>query len=155
MRKLGVLIVFVLSLAGHAFADDARQAPIRDLQSRLIDAYNSGDTRGAAALFVTDGDLIAGDGTRVRDTAAIEHFLSDLYAKLPKGTHFVVTTVTDVRFPRPDMAVLTSEGGWLYPGETAISDKNQGVQSLICLEQKGTWRVVTFQRTRRPPPAAK
>jgi uncharacterized protein (TIGR02246 family) len=78
--------------------------------------------------------------------------LSRLLGKLPKGTRFIAT-VTDVRFADHDTVVLTSEGGWLYPGESAVSDKNQGIQTLVALRHKGTWRALLFQRTRRPAPA--
>jgi uncharacterized protein (TIGR02246 family) len=134
----------------------AREAPIRALLARLTDSFNRGDVSGVSAAFTPDSGLITGDGTLVTSAPAIERFLSELQAKLPKGTQFMAT-VTNVRFEGPDVAVLTSEGGWLFPGETAIADKNQGIQSLVALRHQGTWKVALFQRTRRvpPPPAAK
>jgi uncharacterized protein (TIGR02246 family) len=160
----GLLIVVAFSLASFDSAraakpspsEEAREAPIRAVYTQIVDAYNRGDAAGASALFTPDGALIAGDATRYVTPPEIERFLSQLHAKLPKGTQFIAT-VTDVRFAGPDIAVLTSEGGWLFPGESAISDKNQGIQTLVARKDKGTWRTVLFQRTRRPapPPAAK
>jgi uncharacterized protein (TIGR02246 family) len=140
----------------QAAPDGRSEAPIRALLAQVTDAFNRGDASGASAAFTPGGDLITGDGTLVTSAPGIEKFLAELQAKLPKGTQFIAT-VTNVRFEGPDLAVLTSEGGWLYPGETAISDKNQGIQSLVALRQQGVWRVALFQRTRRvpPPPAAR
>jgi uncharacterized protein (TIGR02246 family) len=130
---------------------EARETPIRALHAQMIEAYNRGDAAGASLSFASDGALISGDATRLVAPPEIERYLSRLLAKLPKGTQFIAT-VTDVRFPAPDIAVLTSEGGWLYPGESAISDKNQGIQTLVALRHEGTWRALLFQRTRRPVP---
>jgi uncharacterized protein (TIGR02246 family) len=157
-----IVVAFLLASFDSAWAakpfpsGEAREAPIRALYTQLIEAYNRGDATGAAASFAPDGALITGDATRYVTRAEIERYLFRLLAKLPKGTQFIAT-ITDVRFAGSDIAVLTSEGGWLFPGESAISDKNQGIQTLVARKDKGTWRTVLFQRTRRPapPPAAK
>ena len=156
----GLLIVVAFSLASFDSpraanplpSEEAKEAPIRALYKQIVDAYNRGDAAGASALFTTDGALIAGDATRYVTPPEIERFLSQLHAKLPKGAQFIAT-VTDVRFASPDIAVLTSEGGWLFPGESAVSDKNQGIHTLVAVRQEGAWRAALFQRTRRPAPA--
>lgn len=127
-----------------------RAAPIRALLAQLTDAYNRGDASGFSASFTSDGDMITGAGDHLANPAEIESFLSQLIAKQPKGTKFNATA-TNVRFVRPDIAVLTFDGGWLYPGETAISAKSQGIQSIVAVRDKGVWRIVLFQRTRIDP----
>ena len=150
-----IVIAFSLASFNSAWAvepslsQEAREAPIRALHTQMIEAYNRGDATGASSAFAPDGALITGDGTRLVSPPEIERYLSGLLAKLPKGTRFIAT-VTDVRFVGRDIVVLTSEGGWLYPGESAVSDKNQGIQTLVTLRYKGMWRAVLFQRTRRP-----
>jgi uncharacterized protein (TIGR02246 family) len=133
-------------------AREAAEAPVRALLHEIFAAYNRGDVSGASAGFAPDGEMIAGDGTLVSSRAAIERFLSDLQARLPKGTQFVAT-VTNVRFAGPDVAVLTTEGGWRFPDETAVAAKNRGIQSVVAMRQSGMWRVVLFQRTRTIPAA--
>jgi uncharacterized protein (TIGR02246 family) len=127
---------------------EAADGPVRTLVNQMIEAYNRGDVSEASARFAPDGDLIAGDGVVVSTRVGIERFLSDLQAKLPKGTQFLLT-ITNVRFAAPDVAVVTTEGGWRYPDETEISDKNRGIQSVVVIKQSGTWRVALFQRTRK------
>ena len=125
-------VVIALSLATFhsawasepTFSLEVSEAPIRALHNQIIDAYNRGDAAGVASAFAPEGTLVTGDATRYVTPSEIERYLSRLIAKLPKGTLFVAT-VTDVRFAGNDTVVLTSEGGWLYPGESAISDKTR------------------------------
>jgi uncharacterized protein (TIGR02246 family) len=133
----------------------AAEADLRGLITRMTDSYNRGDAHGVAAMYTPDGDLITGTGDHLAGPAEIESFLSNLVMTLPKGTRFIAR-VTDIRFAGPDVALVTSDGGWLYPGEANVSEKNQGLQSVVALRRDGTWRVVLFQRTRiTPQPAAK
>jgi uncharacterized protein (TIGR02246 family) len=155
------VIVIAFSLASFNFASateptfsqEGSEAPIRALHNQMIDAYNRGDATGASSAFAPDGALITGDGKRYVTPPEIQRYLKVLHAKLPKGILFVAT-VTDVRFAGHDTVILTSEGGWLYPGEGAVSDKNQGIQTFVALRHKGAWRAVLFQRTRRPAPGS-
>ena len=148
-----VTLAFLSSAkAADTSSGDPNDAAIRELSARMAEAYNKGDVSGVAANFTPDGHLISGDGTHLHTPAGIEHYLADLRAKLPKGSRFVITAVTDVRFPTPDVAVVTSEDGWLFPGETTSSEKNKGIQSLVAVWHEGTWRVVLLERTWRCPP---
>jgi uncharacterized protein (TIGR02246 family) len=122
---------------------------IRALHDAMVEAYNHGDATGAASGFASGGALVTGDATRYVTPPEIERYLSRLLSKLPQGTRFLAT-ITDVRMIGPDIAVLASEGGWLYPGENEISDKNRGIQTLVAIREKGKWRTLLFQRTRKP-----
>jgi uncharacterized protein (TIGR02246 family) len=153
LRRVTVVALSLVSLSA-AWATppnsrDAIETSVRALHTQMIEAYNRGDAARAASTFAPEGTLITGDATRYVTPLEIERYLSRLLAKLPQGTRFIAI-VTDVRFVGRDMVVLTSEGGWLYPGETAVSDKNQGIQTLVALRHKGLWRAVLFQRTRKP-----
>ena len=165
----GLLAVLTISLArsssgraadlapwGNTVQDSAREtaeAQVRALVNHTFEAYNRGDVSGASSRFAPDGDLIAGDATVVSTRAGIEGFLSDLQAKLPKGTQFI-SSITNVRFAGPDVAVVITEGGWKFPDETEVSDKNWGTQTFVAIQQKGTWSIVLFQRTRKVPAAS-
>jgi uncharacterized protein (TIGR02246 family) len=127
------------------------EAAVRELQTQMIDAYNRGDTEAVSAMFAPDGDMITGAADHLKDPAEIGKYLSGLLVKLPKGTRFIAS-VANVRFAGPDVAVLTSNGGWLHPGETTVAEKNHGIQSLVAVRQNGTWRAILFQRTRKTPP---
>jgi uncharacterized protein (TIGR02246 family) len=152
ITAVAVALSIDLAQAADTSSGDSNEAAIRELSARMAEAYNNGDVSGVAANFTPDGHLISGDGTHLHTPASIEHYLAELRAKLPKGTRFVITGVTDVRFPTPDMAVITSEDGWLFPGETMSAEKNKGIQSLVAVRHEDTWRVVLLQRTWRCPP---
>jgi uncharacterized protein (TIGR02246 family) len=131
---------------------DADKVAVRDLFTRMLDTYKRGDAHGVAALFTNDGVMITGGGDQLASPVQIEKFLADLVAKLPKGTTFT-SEVASVRFAGKDVAILTSGGGWLYPGENAVSDKNRGLQTMVAQRQNGVWRALLFQRTRMATPA--
>src|SRR5436190_22447184 len=121
LRPLMAIIttfVFVRSAqAADTSSGDPKQTAIRELSARMTETYNNGDVSEVASNFTPDGQLISGDGTHLHTPADIEHYLAELRAKLPKGTRFVITAVTDVRFPTPDVAVVTSVlGDGLHPG---------------------------------------
>jgi uncharacterized protein (TIGR02246 family) len=161
-RWAGLLTVVAVSGALSSFARASQpagsadatgsesEAQVRTLMAQLTDAYNRSDASGVSTRFTADGDMITGAGEHLASPAEIDKFLSGLMEKLPKGTRFLAT-VTNVRFAGPDVAVVTSEGGWLYPDQTAISDKNQGLQSVVAIRREGDWRIVLFQRTRKDP----
>jgi uncharacterized protein (TIGR02246 family) len=152
---MAVMVTFACLSSAQAVdssSGDPKETAIRELSVRMAEAYNRGDASGVAANFTPDGHLISGDGTHLHTPAGIEHYLAELQTKLPKGTRFVITAVTDVRFPTPDVAVVTSEDGWLFPGETTSAEKNKGIQSLVAVWREGTWRVVLVERTWRCPP---
>jgi uncharacterized protein (TIGR02246 family) len=152
---IAIIVTFAFLSSAQAVdtsSGDPKEAAIQQLSARMAEAYNKGDVSGVAANFTPDGHLISGDGTHLHTPAGIEHYLAELRAKLPKGTRFVITAITDVRFPTPDVAVVTSEDGWLFPGETTSAEKNKGIQSLVAVWREGTWRVVLVERTWRCPP---
>src|SRR5919197_1007481 len=105
---MAVMVTFAFlssAQAADSSLGDPKETAIRELSARMAEAYNNGDVSGVAANFTPDGHLISGDGTHLHTPAGIEHYLAELRAKLPKGTRFVITGVTDVRFPTPDVAV--------------------------------------------------
>ncbi len=144
----GLLAAVTISLAHSSAPGDNSEAPVRALVNQMFEAYNRGDVSGASARFAPDGDMVAGDGTVVSTRAGIERFLSDLRAQLPNGTQFIAT-ITNVRFAGPDVAIVMTDGGWRFPDEKEISDKNRGTQVAVAIRQKGEWSIALFQRTRK------
>ena len=133
--------------------DQSKEAPVRELLTQMIDAWNHSDPARIAAAFTSDGHLIAGDCTHVSKPAEIEHYFGHLLTKLPNGTTFT-STVINVQFPTPDIGILMSDGGFLYPGETTVAPERQGILSIVATRDRdgAAWHAVLVQRTRRIPP---
>ena len=141
--------------AGRAALREADEAAVRALAARLVEAWNGADSRGLADVFAEDGDLIAGDGKLTSGRAAIESYFAHLLETMPRGTRFRLT-VTNVRPVAPGVALLSSSGGFLLPGEEDVTPERRGLQVLVAVHGAGAWKATLLQRTRitPPPPAA-
>jgi uncharacterized protein (TIGR02246 family) len=156
-----VLVMFSAANADAALAsaataarpslESADDAALRALMAQMTDAWNRGDSAALAATFAEDGEMVAGDGTLTSGRAKIERYLADLMTRLPKGTRFTAA-VTGVRLVTPDVAVLSSSGGFLMPGDVDVTPERAGFQAVIAVREGGAWRATLFQRTRVLPP---
>jgi uncharacterized protein (TIGR02246 family) len=158
-RGIGELVMLVLCMtsvdprtaveaSSPRAADDAA---LRALMAQMVEAWDRGDSAGLAAAFTEDGELVAGDGTLTSGRREIERYFAGLLTKQPKGTMFVAP-VTSVRLLTTDVALVSSGGGFLLPGDTEVSPERRGIQFLVAVRDGGTWRAALFQRTRIPPP---
>src|SRR5262245_53048908 len=135
---LVVLALVVLSSEGPSSAASAAagaakisaqsdEAAVRALATRMTEAWNKGDASGFAAEFVEDGELISGTGTRSVGRREIEQYI----ARILMNSIRFSSAVIGVRFIHPDVAVWTSDGGFMRPGETQIGPDERGIQSLV------------------------
>src|SRR5262245_6517142 len=143
-----MLIVLSASVSSFDKAASNNETAVRSVVTGITDAWNARDTAGIAARFTDTGVLIAGDGTQRTGRAEIEHYFAQLAATvLPVGTRFT-SQVTSLRFVQPDMAIVISEGGFLLPGDTAVTPNRYGVQSFVVVRDGNAWRAALVQRTR-------
>jgi uncharacterized protein (TIGR02246 family) len=132
----------------------ADEAALRALMAQMVEAWDRGDSAGLAAAFTDDGELVAGDGTVTSGRGEIERYFAGLLTRLPKGTTFAAP-VTSVRLVARDVALVSSGGGFLMPGDTEVTPERRGIQFLVAVRDGGAWRATLFQRTRiLPPPSA-
>jgi uncharacterized protein (TIGR02246 family) len=129
-------------------ADDAA---LRALMAQMVEAWDRGDSAGLAAAFTEDGELVAGDGTLTSGRPEIERYFAGLLTRLPKGTAFAAP-ITSVRLLTSDVALVSSGGGFLMPGDTEVTSERRGIQFLVAVRDGAAWRAALFQRTRIPPP---
>ncbi len=148
LSVLGVSTGVAQSARGAPAADDVA---VRAVVTHMTDAWNRRDMRGAAGAFAADGILISGNGIQNTGREDVERYLGEVAAALPTGTQFTAT-VTSVRFLERDVALVLSQGGFLMPGDTAVTTERQGLQSIVFVRAGDTWRAVLYQRTRIIPP---
>jgi uncharacterized protein (TIGR02246 family) len=136
-----------LSDSGGPSPTETDDAALRALWAQMTDAWNRGDSIAIAAMFTESGDLIAGDGKRTVGRAEIARYFAGLLAALPKETRFIAT-VTSIRLLLPGVAIVSSSGGFLLPGDTEVTPERSGVQSLVAVQEGGAWHAALLQRTR-------
>ncbi|MEU5696156.1 SgcJ/EcaC family oxidoreductase [Actinosynnema sp. NPDC020468] len=115
---------------------------IRDLLTRLTDAWNAGDATAYAELFTQDADYITWLGTRDTGRAAIEATHRFLFDGPLKGSRLTGTadSTLDIRHLAPDAALVITDGG---------RAEQASVITLTAVRQEDGWRFASFQNTRK------
>jgi uncharacterized protein (TIGR02246 family) len=132
-------------LAQALAAED--EALLRAIPQKIVDGWTGADGSSIAAVYAEAGMLVAGDGTMKRGRAQIADYHDQQFAGFLKGTRLSIK-VTEVRLLRPNVAVLQTQGGILWPGQTTLAPGNYGIQSFIAVKDDGVWRLELFQNTR-------
>ncbi len=153
LATVGAIVAVAFSVT--AFSSESMRSTDADVVQAVVThmtgAWNAGDAAAIAAEFTVDGTLIAGDGSQRTGRTVIEQYFTDLLSRLPEGTRFS-STVSSLRFLRPDVALVQSEGGFLMPGDARVMPDRYGVQSFMLVRDGDTWRAALLQRTRILPP---
>ncbi|QGV81974.1 SgcJ/EcaC family oxidoreductase [Streptomyces ficellus] len=114
----------------------------------LVDAWRRRDADAYAAPFTDDATYVTFVGTYYQGRQDIADSHRVLFAKYLKGTR-LADEVLDVRFPAPDVAVVTGRGD-TYKGKRP--EKLSKVQTYTLVrEADGQWRIAAFQNTKRKP----
>src|SRR5262249_29890190 len=101
------------SAAGQAAQDEnkarpavdhtAGEAAIRANIALFVKAYNAGDAKAVAALFIPDGVIVDKDGDESEGREAIAQTFGELFAANPEKR--IEVTVESLRFIGADLAV--------------------------------------------------
>jgi uncharacterized protein (TIGR02246 family) len=155
VNRFGALVLSLFASLLMAQADIVLGAPndedtLRAIPEAIVAAWSRGDGAGIAAVYADDGVLVAGDGTVTRGQSAIAHYHDQQFAAALKKTQLIVE-VSKVRLMSPDVALLQTTGGILWPGQTEPAPGNLGIQSFVVIKELGTWKVALFQNTRILP----
>ena len=81
----------------------ADEATIRDNVDRFEDAYNAGDAKAVAALFIPDGKIVDKDGDQVEGREAIARTFAELFKATPKKR--IDIQVESILFIGADLAI--------------------------------------------------
>jgi len=120
-------------------------AGVAELYESLLKAWNESDARKYSGLFADDASLVGFDGTCVETPGAIEEHLAHIF-----GDHRVARYVWIVREIRPlgsTAALLRAVVGMVPPGEVELAPPANAIQSLVAIEDSGSWRIAHFQNT--------
>src|SRR4051812_44180651 len=87
-------------------------AALRDLFTRVHEAWGRADAEAFGAAFTEDADYVIYIGTHYRGQRKIVEVHRALWARFLKGSR-LHGVITDIRFPAPDVAVILSRGAVL------------------------------------------
>lgn len=122
----------------------AADTAVRDLYSRLLDAWNRRDAADYAALFATDGTVIGFDGS-IMAGAEVERTLAAIFADHPTAAY--IAKICEVRPLGSQAVLLRASVGMLPPGGTDLNPAVNAHQVLVAEQHGADWRIVLFQNT--------
>jgi uncharacterized protein (TIGR02246 family) len=147
-----------------AYASEADDALIREVQTRQAAAWNAHDAAAYANLFTVDGDVVNVLGWWWRGRSQIQSKLSDAFAWVFRDSKLTIIDV-QTRFIDPSTAVAhvrwTLDGAKVPPG--APAPPREGIQLQLLRKVGKQWLITSFQNTnsvperpfpKGPPPAA-
>lgn len=122
---------------------------IRDVLTRLSDAWNNGDAAAYAALFTEDADYITFFGHHTEGRQAIEDSHRSLFAGPLKGSKMTAAGIVKIRFLSPDAALIITTGGTSLEGEDKPDPGRNSIVSFTAVRTPDGWRLSSFQNTRQ------
>lgn len=154
LKSLRVAFGFTLGalLAFGAFASDADEASIREVQNQQAAAWNTHDAIAYANLFSEDGDVVNVLGWWWRGRPEIRSKLTDAFAWVFRDSKLEITDV-QTRFIDQSTAVAhirwTLDGAKVPPG--APAPPREGIQIQLLRKVGGQWLITSFQNTNSVP----
>ena len=126
---------------------EADQVAIATLTQKVIAAWAYQDAAAFANVFTEDGTLIVA-GVYKKGRAEIELYMKEAFAGTWKDTQ-VTGKPLDLRFLNAETAILLTQGGVLYPGETEVNVNTAIRASWTAVKRDGQWVLAAYQNTPR------
>ncbi|MEQ1898845.1 MAG: SgcJ/EcaC family oxidoreductase [Vicinamibacterales bacterium] len=138
--------------AAQAFASQADEAAIRDVQTRQAAAWNAHDAVAYAHLFSEDGDVVNVLGWWWQGRSEIQSKLADAFAWVFRDSRLTIAEI-HTRFIDPSTAIVhvrwTLDGAKVPPG--APAPPREGIQLQVLRKTGGRWLITSFQNTNSVP----
>jgi uncharacterized protein (TIGR02246 family) len=115
------------------------------LYHAVLDCWNRRTAGGFAALFAEKGNMVGFDGSQVDGRAEIAGHLAPIFEHHPTAAY--VAIVREVRFLRPDAALLRAVAGMVPPGQTDINPAVNTIHTMAATRHDGKWQIEMFQST--------
>jgi uncharacterized protein (TIGR02246 family) len=126
---------------------DIRADAVRDTVRRLEDAWAKNDADGVAEVYTEDTSLIlTRNDTYLKGREAIRSYFAAAYGGPMKDTR-VVGTPLDIKRVSDDVVVMTTNGGVLYPGQTAVSAENAIRATWVFVRQGQDWLISAYHNS--------
>jgi uncharacterized protein (TIGR02246 family) len=124
------------------------------IQAVLADSYKAweaGDADGMVANYTEDATAIM-PGSFRDSRAVIRDSMAQSFAGPLKGSSTVNKQVS-IRFAGPDAAIVISESGILFPGETSVPDARKVNATWVFEKRDGQWLIAAYHNSPILPPA--
>jgi uncharacterized protein (TIGR02246 family) len=145
MRKTALIVgVLVAALTAAATAQQMSQSRGEDEKAiRLVvdafsKAYNSGDAKTIASLFVADGEIVNEEGEIVQGREGIQRTFADIFKAHPKSQ--IKVSIQSLRFVGPAVAM---EDGRSTVVQQPEGQAERSRYTVVHVKQDGVWRMAS------------
>jgi uncharacterized protein (TIGR02246 family) len=148
MKTLVFVTLLMLGFAGQAThsPEDSRaadEAAMRESVKQLETGWNTKSGALFAKPFAEDADYVVINGNYIKGRAVIESQHQRIFDTIYKDTN-ITLTVKQIRFLRPDVAVVHVEGRRGGPTKELTQD---AMLTLMMTKEKQGWVIAAFQNT--------
>ncbi len=152
-----IILILIFTVIGLSAQEKAKisdtskdEAMIRANIEQMAKGWKSGAE--FAKPFAEDSDYVVINGMHVKGRAANAKSHQQIFDTIYKDSR-LAATVKQIRFLRPDVAVVHGESNLTYKinGE---EKKGNGIVTLVMTKENGKWEIAAFQNTAIQPPAA-
>lgn len=153
LRHCSTLAIFVLLILGAsltAHAQDgaaADEAALRENVKALETGWNTKSGAVFAKPFAEDADYVIINGMYIKGRATIESAHQRIFDTIYKDTT-ISLTVKQIRFLRPDVAVIHAAGHREGPTKELTGD---AMLTFVMTKEKQGWTIAAFQNTAVSP----
>lgn len=150
-RCLTLVVVSLLTgFNSSGQAQDSRaadEAAIRASVQQMEDGWNTKSGALFAKPFAEDADYVVINGQYLKGRAILATAHQQIFDTIYKDTT-IKLTIKNIRYLRPDVAVVHVEGH--RDGPTAEL-KSQAFLTLVMTSERGSWSIAAFQNTQIQP----
>jgi uncharacterized protein (TIGR02246 family) len=123
----------------------ADETAILQVLTNVYDAWDAHDADAFVAEYTEDASaILPGSYRSSRDE--IRETMRDAFSTYLKGST-TTNKVLDVRFLNEDAAIVITETGVLFPGESAVPDDRLAIASWVLTRREGRWLLAAYQNS--------
>lgn len=135
-------------------ADTSRdEALIRASVEQMMKGWNTKSGEEFAKPFAENSDYVVVNGLHIKGRAENAKGHQQIFDTIYKDSR-VAVTVKQIRFLRPDVAVVHAESNLTFKRD-GEERTGRGMITLVMTKENGKWEIAAFQNTAIQPPAGK
>jgi uncharacterized protein (TIGR02246 family) len=123
-------------------ASDADRQAVLDVLEGVYEAWEANDAEAFVADYLDDASVVQ-PGVYKKDRQEIQSTMAGAFAGPLKGSR-VIDQPRDVRFPSEDTAIVISEGGIVFPGQSAVPSEGTVRATWVLAKRDGRWLVAAY-----------
>ena len=148
MKTLVFVTLLMLGFSGSAVdTQSADETAMRESVKQMETGWNKKSGAMFAKPFAEDADYVVINGNYIKGRAAIEAGHQRIFDTIYKDTTLTLT-VKQIRFLRPDVAVVHVNGQRVGPTKDVVND---AMITIVMTKQKDGWLIAAFQNTAVAP----